>query len=94
MDANVHIENNEVLQAMKTAGWREISSGLGDTFRMSFKKRDDDAVIWNKLGEQKLGQLYANTCNTIQEEQITELGPEWNTNKLTEAGYADIVKGK
>ena len=46
MDANVHAEKSEVLRAMKTAGWSDVSSGLGDTFRMSFnKKREDDAVI-------------------------------------------------
>ena len=95
MDTNVHIENNEVLQAMKTAGWRDISNGFGDTFTMSFNKQiKDDAVIWNKCGENKFGKHRAKICNTIQEEQITELGSEWNTNKLTEAGYADIVKGK
>ena len=34
MDANVNMEKSEVLQAMKTVGWRYISSGLGDTFRI------------------------------------------------------------
>ena len=40
MGANVDTEKNEVLQAMKTAGWSDISSGLGDTFRMSFNKKE------------------------------------------------------
>ena len=51
-------------------------------------------VIWNKLGEQKFGKHLANTGNDIPQNQIIELGLEWNTNKLTEAGYADTVKGK
>ena len=39
MDANVHTEKSEVLQAMKTAGWSDISSGLVDTFRMIFNQK-------------------------------------------------------
>ena len=95
MDANVHTEKSEVLQAMKAAGWSDVANGLGDTFRMSFhKKREDDKILWNKLGEQHFGLHHAKTGNAIQEDQITELGPEWNTNKLIDAGYADLEKGK
>ena len=38
MDANVHTEKSNVLRAMKTVGRRDVSSGRGDTFRMSFNK--------------------------------------------------------
>ena len=47
-----------------------------------------------ELGEQHFGIHHAKTGNAIQEDQITELGPEWNTNKLIDAGYADLEKGK
>ena len=46
------------------------------------------------MGEQQFGIHLAKSGNVIQEDQITELGPVWNTNKLTQEGYADIVKGK
>ena len=95
MDANVHVEKSEELRAMKAAGWRDVAGGLGDTFRMSFSKKIADHLIeWNKQGEQKFGIHSANSGNVIQKDQITELGPGWNINKLTDEGYAGIVNGK
>ena len=76
MDANVHVEKSEVLRAMEAAGWRDVASGLGDTFRMSFSKQIADHIIeWNKLGEQQFGIHLAKSGNVIEEDQITELGP-------------------
>ena len=37
MGANVHIDKSEVLQAMKVAAWKDVTIGLGDTFRSGFK---------------------------------------------------------
>ena len=95
MDTNVHIENSDVLQAMKKARWTDISVGLGDTFRMSFKtNRKIDTAVWNKLGEQQCCKNVPKTNTTIQDNQLTKIGLGWNAKELIEAGYADTVKGK
>ena len=71
MDANIHAEKSEVLQATKAAGWRDVASGFGDTFRMSYnKKRADHTVEWNKMGEQTIGIHLAKSGSIIQEDHI------------------------
>ena len=56
MDANIHIEKSDVLQAMKKVGWKDISNCLGDTIRKGFKeKKDEGTTVWNRLGEEKFG---------------------------------------
>ena len=42
LDANVHIDKSEVLQAMKVAGWKDVSNGLGDTFRSGSEETRKD----------------------------------------------------
>ena len=60
-------KTNDVLKAMKAAGWSDVANGLGDTFRNCFhKKREDDAILWNKFGEQHFGIHHAKTGNAIQ----------------------------
>ena len=39
MDAKSHIDKSKVLQATITAGWTDVSSGLGDTFRCEFDEK-------------------------------------------------------
>ena len=87
MDANVRMDKSEVLQAMKTAGWRDVSSGLGDTFGTGFKeKRKDDTIMWTKSGEEQFGKTHAPANTAVQEDRIHSIGSGWATDDLLEAG--------
>ena len=69
MDANVRIEKSDVLQGMKTAGWKDTSSGCGDTFRKGFKEqRKEITTVWNKLCEERFGKNLATTNTMVQED--------------------------
>ena len=71
MDANVHMEKSEVLQAMKVARWRDAPDGLGDPFRSGFKEKlEDDTVRWTKSGEEIFREINAPAGSAVQENQI------------------------
>ena len=77
MDANVHIDKSEVLQVMQVAGWKDVSSGLGDTFRCGFsKKLVDDTIEWRKQGEAWSGEALAPSNIEIEYEQTKDIGAE------------------
>ena len=75
MYANFHIDKSEVLQAMKVAGWKDIFSGLGDTFRCGFTETlEDDTVMWTNQGGEIFGETLAPTNTAVQEYQICSIG--------------------
>ena len=95
MDANIHVEKSEVLQAMKQVGWKDISSCLGDTFRKGFKElKAEGTTVWNRLGEEKFGENLAKANTKVQKDRVHKLGPQWTIIDLIEAGYADTIQEK
>ena len=93
MDANSHVDKSEVLQAMTRAGWTNVASGLGDTFRTGYTETcGPDTWEWTVESEEQFGYVQATNGTEVHDEQIQNIQPKRIHNSFAETGYVKREK--